>query len=232
MTTITQLVDRIQLLLNDSAASIWAQTDIEEWAIDGIRDYSIHFPRTVTASYATEVISGEQSWTLEGDFLAALLVEFPVGDDPPTYLKRLARSHPDFWLSDDYYDIELAGSDPSRPATIYISATPTAGQELSITYHAYHIPAANAVPPSSAAISVPSIHEHIIEAYAIWQAHVERLNTEIQSPDTTIRLIQQYKLAVQATENSYRAALRAAINARSAGGWTGPWTVDNNDRIY
>ena len=108
----------------------------------------------------------------------------------------------------------------------------TAGEELELTYSAYHIPVANISPPSAAPITVAIYHEHIIEQYAVWQAHVERLATEVQSPDTTIRLIQQYKLAVQATEASYRASLREAMAAQSAGGWTGPWRVDGNDRIY
>lgn len=230
MTTITQLVDDVQLLLNDTAASIWAQTDIESWAIDGIRAYSVHFPRTVTASYTPT--AADQAWTLAADFIAPLLVEFPTGQTPPQYLNRLARTHPDFWLSDGWYDVEYSRGDATSMSTLYISASPDGAQQLDITYSAYHIPCNPTVPPMLGAISVPSYHEHIIKAYAVWQAHLERLNTEIQAPDTTIRLIQQYKLAVQATESSYRAALRAAITAHSEGGWTGPWRVDGADRIY
>ncbi|HSJ55515.1 MAG TPA: hypothetical protein VLC52_17370, partial [Anaerolineae bacterium] len=117
-------------------------------------------------------------------------------------------------------------------STLYLSHSPAGTEQCSVTYSAFHIPIVNSVPAPSAAITVAAYHEHIIEQYAVWQAHVQRLATEVQSPDTTIRLIQQYKLAVQATEASYRASLRQAIAARSAGGWTGPWRVDGHDRIY
>jgi hypothetical protein len=230
MTTLTQLVDRVQLLLNDSAGSIWAQTDVEEWVIDGIRDYSIHFPRE-QADLIT-LAAGVRYYELEGDCLGVILVEYPYGEDPPEYLTRLARAHPDFWLRDTYYDIELMNADALSKPLIWLSASPTAGQKAHVTYQAYHYPSVNTIPPPIAAISVPAYHEHIVEQYAVWMAHVERLNTEIQSPDTTIRLIQQYKLAVQATENVYRSSLRTALKAVSAGGWTGPWRVDGHDRIY
>jgi len=230
LTTITQLVDRIQLILNDTAAAVWAQTDVEEWVIDGIREYSIHFPRTRTTTFELE--AAVQSFDLPEDFIAALQVEYPTGETPPQYLQRLARAHPQFWLSDNYYDVEPANANPASASVFYMSASPVAGQELELTYSAYHIPVSNTVPPSIAPITVATYHEHIIEQYAVWQAHVERLATEVQSPDTTIRLIQQYKLAVQATEASYRTSLRQAMAAQSAGGWTGPWRVDANDRIY
>lgn len=230
MTTLTQLVDRIQLLLNDTGAGIWAQTDVEEWAIAGIRDYSIHFPR-VTSKIIT-CATGTRRYDLNGDCLGVILVEYPSGNTPPDYLTHLARTHPDFWLYDTYYDVELYNADPLTPPSIYLSASPTTGETAIVLYNAYHIPAANTVPPPIAPISVPAHHEHLIEHYVVWQAHVERLNTEVQAPDTTIRLIQQYKLACQATEAAYRSSLRAAQKALSAGGWTGPWKVDGHDRIY
>jgi hypothetical protein len=230
VTTLTQLVDRIQLQLNDAGASIWAQTDIEEWAIAGIRDYSIHFPR-VNADIIT-CATGTQRYDLEGDCLGIILVEYPRDEDPPAYLTRLPRTHPDFWLHDTYYDVELYNTEPNTPPSLWISASPTLGEYIHVYYNAYHYPSANTVPPPIAAISVPAHHEHLIEHYVVWQAHVERLNTEIQAPDTTIRLIQQYKLACQSTEAAYRSSLRAAQRSLSAGGWTGPWRVDGHDRIY
>jgi hypothetical protein len=230
MTTLTQLVDRVQLLLNDTAATIWAQTDLEEWVVDGIRAYSIHFPRTAITTWVCT--ANDHTYNLPADFLAVLNIEHPTSEDPPQYLTRLARTHPSFWLYDTYYDVETLQSDPTRVATLYISDTPAGTETTTLTYAAYHSPAVNTVPPPTAAITVPAYHEHIIEQYAIWQANLERLNTEIQAPDTTIRLIQQYKLAVQATESSYRASLRAALSAMTGGGWTGPWQVDGHDRIY
>lgn len=230
MPTLSQLADRVQLLLNDTEGTVWSQLSIEQWIVDGVREYSIHFPRTCYLSGLTA--DGLQEIELPEDFIAMLQVEFPRTDDPPhRYLKRLARTHPDFWQRDYYYDVEPTNASPEATSTLYLSAVPT-GQSIGLTYSAFHIPTYADGEPSLMQASVPHQHEHIIEQFAVWQAHVQRLATEVQDPDLTIRLMQQYKLAVQTTEASYRASLREAMKARAASGWTGPWKADIHDRIY
>lgn len=231
MPTIAQLADRVQLLLNDTEGTVWSQLSIEQWLVDGIREYSIHFPRTQYTSGTTA--AGTQEMELPEDFIAMLQVEFPRTDDPPhSYLQRLARTHPDFWQRDCYYDVEPTNASPESLSTLYLSAVPTGAESIGLTYAAFHIPTYADGEPSLLQVSVPHQHEHIIEQFAVWQAHVQRLATEVQNPDLTIRLMQQYKLAVQATEASYRTSLREAMKARAASGWTGPWKADVHDRIY
>ncbi|NLF10199.1 MAG: hypothetical protein GX597_00250 [Anaerolineaceae bacterium] len=230
MPTLATLADRVQVLLNDPDATIWSQLAIEQWLVDGLREYSIHFPRTRYISALTQ--AGLQKIELPEDFIAVLEVEFPRTDDPPhRYLQRLARTHPDFWQRDCYYDVEASNANPGSLSTLYLSAVPN-GESLGITYAAYHVPMEADGEPSTLQVTVANQHEHIIEQYAVWQAHVHRLATEVQNPDLTIRLMQQYKLAVQATETSYRTSLREAMKARASSGWTGPWKSDVHDRIY
>jgi len=230
MTTITQLRLRVLNLLNDPSGTTWGALPIEQWLVDGIREYSIHFPRTVRQSFLT--VAGVHEIEMGEDFQAMFQVEFPRTDDPPhRYLQRLERTHPDFWKRDCYYDVEPANAEPQIPAILYLSALPK-GESIGITYAACHLPMFADAEPTLLDITVAHQHEQIIELYAVWQAHVHRLATEVQDPDLTIRLMQQYKLAVQATEASYRASLRDAMKARAASGWTGPWRADVHDRIY
>lgn len=230
MPTIDELADRVQVLLNDTGAAIWDHLAIQQWLVDGLREYSIHFPRTRYMSALT--VPGEQKLDMPEDFIAALEVEYPRTDAPPhRYLQRLARSHPDFWQRDCYYDVEPSNANPDSSSTLYLSAVPK-GESLGLTYTAFHQPMYADGLPTILKVTAASQHEHIIEQYAVWQAHVHRLATEVQNPDLTIRLMQQYKLAVQATEASYRTSLRDAMKARAASGWTGPWKADVHDRIY
>lgn len=233
MTTLYQLIGRVQHLLNDDSAATWSEHDLEEWLLAGIRDYSIYFPRLVTDSFANT--AGLQVEDLPEDFISAVLVEHPTDQDPPQYLTRLARTHPDFWLYDTFYDIEPGRADGTRPGQLYLSRVPDGTESTSLKYYAYHLPSfsLHPLPPDSVtAITIPTNHQHIVEQYAVWMAHVERLNTEIQSPDTTIRLVQQYRQAAQAMEATYRASLQRAMSAHSEGGITGPWRLDIHDRIY
>jgi hypothetical protein len=230
MTTINKLADRVQLLLNDPEGTTWSQLAIEQWLVDGMREFSNHFPRTQFLSCLTN--EGLQVIELPEDFIAMLQVEYPRTDEPPhRYLQRLDRTHPDFWKRDCHYDIEPSNAEPQLPAMLYLSAMPQ-GESIGLIYTAYHLPMYADGEPTIGHITVAHYHEHIIEQYAVWQAHVQRLATEVQNPDLTIRLMQQYKLAVQATEASYRASLRDALKARAASGWTGPWKADAHDRIY
>ena len=109
-----------------------------------------------------------------------------------------------------------------------ISASPSTGEQIYVHYSRLY----DTDLVSADQITIPPEHEPIILAFVIWRAHQERLATEAQNPDTTIRMLQQMKLAVQSTEFTYRQMLRRAKAANALGGPTGPWEVDGYDRIY
>jgi len=103
MTTLAALADRIQTQLNDTSAVTWKQEAIEAFCLEAIRDYSTYFRRH--AHEALEVTTaGQQEFELPDDFRDMILVEFPVSEDPPRYLKRRSRTHPNFWQQAGYYD--------------------------------------------------------------------------------------------------------------------------------
>jgi hypothetical protein len=231
MTTMATLLAEARLAISDYGtvpADAWSDDTIYQWICHAIQDYSIHFPRIATDTL--DCSTGDHSYELADDCISVISVEYPSGEDPPQYLSRLSRKHPNFWLYDTYYDLENKYQNTAYLNYIYISAEATTGEHIIVTYNSYHTPVVYTA--SNVVTSVPPYHEHILLHYVAWQAALERLSDEIQSPDTTIRLIQQYKLALQATEQMYRNSLRTAVQAVSDGGWTGPWRADGYDRIY
>jgi hypothetical protein len=189
----------------------------------------------MTAFETITTVATQRNYDLPASFRGVISVSYPyasiaLGNEPP-YLTRLSRRDPRFWSSDDFYDVEEF-ADASDPAQIWISASPADDEYIRVHYSALYPITAADLPSGLFALALPTEHEPIIMAFVTWRAHQERLATEAQNPDTTIRMLQQMKLAVQATEFSYRQSLRRAIAAQAAGGPTGPWEADDYDRIY
>ena len=224
-TTLAEMADRAQLVLNDTAAGTWSQTIVEEWCLDALREYNQHFFRS--AQHFIDCVAGQHYYELNADFRGVIYVSYPWDLDDPVYLKRLSRQHPDFWLSDDYYDIQESYDVYDAPL-IWISASPSAGEQIYVHYASLYDIELTSIDN----FEIPPEHDPIIIAFVVWRAHQERLATEAQNPDTTIRMLQQMKLAVQSTEFTYRQLLRRAKAARAVGGPTGPWEVDGYDRVY
>jgi hypothetical protein len=224
-TTLTEMADRAQVALNDTAAGTWPQATVEEWCLDALREYNQHFFKS--AQDFIDCVADQHNYDLNADFRGVIYVSYPWDITDPVYLKRMSRQHPSFWLSDDYCDIHESYN-PNTAAQIWISASPAAGEQIYVHYAATYDTDLTGIDN----FEIPPEHDPIILAFVIWRAHQERLATEAQNPDTTIRMLQQMKLAVQSTEFTYRQLLRRAEAARADGGPTGPWEVDGYDRIY
>jgi hypothetical protein len=228
MTSLSDLEDRCQVAVNDALGTTWPGTSISAMLKDAIRDYSMHFPRSLSATVTTA--AGQHQYNIARLARAIVSVEYPTGEDPPEYLLRMDRRNPAFWDDDCYYDVELTGDDNTgNPGSIWISAEAGTGETITYWYNTPHDPNPGLVLDN---LTVPLEHEPILIAYVVWQASIDRLATEEQNPDTTIRMLQQFKLTVQATENTYNAAIKAAKSTRSDGGYTGPWKSDLHDPIY
>jgi hypothetical protein len=231
MTTLTQLADRAQLQLNDTAAGTWPQTTVEQWCIDAIGDYSQSFPRTREIAVVISGASPGYAFDMTPDTIDVILVEHPTGEDPPEYLKRRARTHPNFYGQPGYYDVELTHDSQEYPQ-IYLSEEPADGETITMTVKCHH----DVTLQGGDDITVPVEHESILILYVLWQAFKERLATEQQDPDTTLQgavtLLQQLVKGAQQAEAEYRRALDRAKEARSESAITGPWTADAHDRIY
>ena len=226
MTTLAALADRAQNALNDAAVATWPQATVEQWCRDAIADYGTHFTRY--NDQTINCVTDTHYYALQSLQRGIISVEYPYGQDPPQYLKRRPVTHPHFWDQDGYYDIEDY-QDHQETDYLWISDNPTTGEQIHVIYRAMYNSSALA---AAHTIEVPEEHEPLLLLFVVWRAHTERMSTETQHPDTTIRMLQQMKLAVQAAEYGYHLALREAKNTQASGGWVPPWDVDHHDRIY
>lgn len=226
MTTLAQIADRAQEILDDTAAATWSQAEIENWCLDAIRDYSKYFPRiqenTVT------IVAGTQKYDLDGLFKAMVQVEYPDAEDPPEYLTRKDHTEPGFWDYEGFYDIVDWG-DETNPPEIWISENPSAGGTLRYwmqTEHDYKM-------GSTGSITVPVRHEPILIQYVIWQAWKELTSTEMQAPTSNSSLLmgQLQQNESGAASKYYRMINQARdVNADEAG--FAIWTMDKYETIY
>jgi hypothetical protein len=226
VTTLTELTDRAQNAINDAAAGTWSQAVIQQWCRDAVADYSTHFLRF--EEQTINCVTDQHYYALANAQRGIISVEYPYGEDPPRYLARRPVTHPKFWDQDGYYDVEDY-QDHTDTDMLWISDNPTTGEQIKVIHSAMYHSIALA---SSHTIEVPPEHEPLLLLFVVWRAHTERMSTEAQNPDTTIRMLQQMKLAVQAAEYGYHQALRDAKQAQAVGGWVPPWQVDDHDRIY
>jgi hypothetical protein len=229
-TTLAQLADRAQLTLSDSGAGTWPQATVESWVLDAIRDYSQQFPKTEDMAINSGGSAPDSySWDLTADTLGIILVEYPIDQDPPVYLKRRARTHPQFFGHQGYYDIEYSHQQESTPV-LWVSQYPTTNIRVTaLTHHDTDL-------GSSDNVTVPEYHHNLIILYVLWQAFKERLSSEEQDPDTSlagnVTFLQQLVKGAKQAEEEYRRALQRAEQARSQSDITGPWKVDKHDPIY
>jgi hypothetical protein len=230
-TTLAELADRAQLTLNDAAAGTWPQATVESWCIDAIRDYTQTFPRTYRSAITISGASPGHEFDLTTDLIAVILVEYPGDEDPPAYLKRRSRTHPQFYGRKGYYDVQHS-HDMTTVPTLYLSEEPGDGEKIYITMKAHH----DTSLVSGDDITVPDHHEGLLILFVLWQAFKERLSTEEQDPDTTlaghVTLLQQLVKGATQAEKEYKDALKRAKANVAEGGFSGPWTADDHDRIY
>ena len=160
-----------------------------------------------------------------------LLVEYPGDEDPPVYLKYRSRSHPRFYGYEGYYDVRPSGDMTDSPV-LYLSEEPSDGEKIYWTAKCHH----DTTLVSGDDITVPEHHEGLLLLFVLWQAFKERLATEEQDPDTTlaghVTLLQQLVKGASQAESEYKAALNRAKANVAEGGYSGPWEVDDFDRIY
>ncbi len=223
--SLADLADMAQNAIADAAAGTWPQATVEQWCLDAIREYSVRFPRTCTSTI--DCTAADHTYDLPNDFLDVISVEYPAGQDPPVYLKRLSRRNPAFWGRAGFYDVEHTGQG-NVEATLFISDEVTTGQDIAVTYTAPH----DLTIEDTGTVTVPPQHYHILILFVVWKAQVERLMNQVASPDSTMGILNSLQNAAKKAEFAYTYALEALEEHISPGGWTGPWLVDVYDPIY
>ncbi len=225
MSTMAEMVDRAENALDDAANAYWSAALIEEWLSEAIRDYSIHFPRYATITITAAFAADDHTFTLPSDFLDAVQVEYPAGNDPKDFLTRLSEMHPDFYSSDEFYDIRPWDQD-TQP--LLVIADTITSDSVTIRYTARH----DDTVTGAEDLTIPYHHEHILILFVLWKAHQHRIAKELQGPDTTIQLMNQFKAAAWEAREAYYQSIRETEKRQLSSGYTGPWEADGHDRIY
>jgi hypothetical protein len=225
MTTRSDLRNLCRRRLGDTASPYhWSDLQINQWINDAIAEYSIHFPRqlktTLTCSAAVT------AYDLPAGFLAPTSVEYPVGEDPPRYLYRLAITEPNFWAQLDCYDI-LLPEDQSDLPQILLSAEPAAGEQITIHYLAEH----PSLDDDADITTVPDRRLELIVLFVRWAAYQELASSESADPDPTNLAMGTLELNAYRARREYRKLLAdwKAAGSKSA---RAVWRMDKHDRIY
>lgn len=231
MTSTSTLKDRILNKLNDAGNATWSDAVIYEWIDSGIRDYTIHLPR-VLDGFKNPGGTAFTQFSLGEEMQAIISVWHNYnGLTELRYLDRVPRDDPRFINGEGYYYDILIRHDMAEASQCYLSFEVPAGvdQNIKFQYQGWH----DFYSGNPKELTIPWIHEGIIEQYVIWQAFLERTATESQNPDSSTLLLAQHATNADKAERAYRRMIADAKQMRQA---TNPapakWTMDKYDRSY
>jgi hypothetical protein len=208
MTTLQSLINSCESHLGDDANAVWAAADIEQWCRDGMADYSLHFPRTLSQ---TINCADSYEYDLSSGFLEIISVEYPDGQDPPNFLGWKDRLDDNFYGSDGYYDVIHKGS--SAASTLVTSKNYGAnGNDIVVLYLSTHDSSIAAL----TSLTVPDEHLHLVRNYVLWQAAVQlKIKEEADPTSNSSLLMSQYAINVDRARRAYVDALAKAVYATS-----------------
>lgn len=203
----------------------FSDEQINQWINDAIADYSMHFPLTKTQTISCT--ANIRNYDLATDFIFALKVEFPVGEDPPQYLYFREKTHPEFWQVNGYYFEEKEIGDNDLDI-IYISQKPTAAQSIKVTYHSRHAFLDN---DDTDEVTVPEEHLELMILFVRWASYQELAATESASPDPTTTMSSSLELNANWAEIAYHKMLSTDKESASTSAII-QWEMDRYKQIY
>ncbi len=226
MISFSKLLDDCLIALGDSDGSTWNRTTvIKPWAVQAILEFPVLRPQHQDVTY----ISATYSQDITSDFRELISVEYPLNQNPPEYLVRMNRLDPEFYGTDDHYDVDRNFED-NTGWILYTSRKMQVGDTLKINYLSNH--KSDNTDDVSSYISVPDEYENILIANVVMRAYRERLGVYMQDPTTYINIIQQMVHMVEAAEASYK-FLAERAQTRFAESRRLPHVgADKFDRVY
>lgn len=205
----------------------WSDDQVNQWINDSIAAYSIHFPRTLSATVACA--DDDREYNLQAGIMQMLSVEYPDGEDPPVYLYRRELTHPNFWQEDGYYYFQSATQDTSI-GVLYISEKPSTGEDIVVRFTAEHDYLDD---DDTDLLTVMERHLDLIILYVRMAAYQELATMESASPDPTTLMSGTLELNAFRASREYRIALAAFLKKDAPDdSATAQWKMDSNDRIY
>ena len=209
MTTLAGLRGIVRERLADETQ--WPDDTLDQWIEDAIADYSVYFPRRLTAIIECVTDQVEYSLSALTDPQAVISVEYPDGEDPMSFLVwRPREGVKDFW-GGDYYDVWGI----HKPETLILGSKPATGEDIVVGYTADHLyPTAD-----DNVLTVLNRHLEGLVLFVWWKAAQELLAAEAQDPQTTTLLLTQFDMLVYRAGREYRAWRNYVMSERNQRRW-------------
>lgn len=201
----------------------WSDQQINQWINDAIADYSNYFPRRQVTAITT--LAADRVYDLPEGCRSVILVEFPTGDDPPSYLTRRPSDDHSFYYG-EYYDV-LYHNQAGYPPELILGQEPESGAEITVTYDGVHA----WLDDDYDTCTLIDEHLEAIMLYVRWAAFQELASTESADPDPESMAVSILELNAYRAERAYRNTIRDYLAMSSQSG-IARWTMDQYDRIY
>lgn len=226
MTTLSQLESRCRNALGDTVSPYkFSSLQLDEWINDAIRELTLHFPRRL--SLALSCTAGDRTYNLPSALRSLLSVEYPAGQAPPRYLKRLPYTDQGFWEAAGCYDLVLPqDASAGNPPQLWISDRPKAGESILAWYEAEH----NLLSAPSDETDFLERHLHLLPLYVRWRAWQALSTQDGADPNVLDPLFSNMEAAAARAEASFRRALEQARRAEG-GSAVVRWRMDG-ERTY
>lgn len=211
MTTLATLIEQLRNLIGDTSATPHFSTNqLSGYLNQALAEISTYFPRRL--SYTLSAIPGEHEYALETSVRAVLACEYPAGQHPPRFLRRLDCSQDDFWQRSDAYDLILPRDASSlNPPRLVVSASVRAGESLTVHVLANH----NPLSAPNDETTLPERYHHLLLLAARLRVWQELASKEGMDPNPMQVWTMSMEINVVRAERQYRNALKAALAAES-----------------
>jgi len=225
--TFTQLITDCMVAAGDEEAVTWARPTIaRQWVIEAILQFPILRPMLDDHVNGASIV---YSFSMPADFRELISVEYPISQQPPTYLVRKNHLDPDFYSSAGYYDIDYDFS-TGNGFLCYVSGGVAALAHVKTQYLAMHDTSMD--DNDADLITIPDQFENIIIAYFIARAWRERLGYVMRDPTAHSSVISQMTEMVHKSELNYKDLVLAAERHISESKVSSGNKVDKFDRVY
>jgi hypothetical protein len=226
MLTFGQLLDRIEYALGDVANATWDRANtLWGWAIEGIRELPFLVPIDTDIKPDT---GKSHEFTLPEAAVSVISAEYPIGNDPPTYLIRKSHLEPDFFTSDRYYDVDRHFRE-EEGLRLWTSASVDSDDSVRVELLCRH----NTVYSVEATeTDIPDEHINLVVLYVVWTAWQERLSKQLQNPTAYNQVIGQIQKAVELARQNYLSEVERALQEQNNSRYIQGWKIDQWDRIY
>ncbi len=174
------LADVCQMAMADAGGAVWAQETVEEWVLEGIRDFESRF--LATKDVLIDVGPGlPRELQLDADVVSIIQVEYPYGEDPPSFLTRFSRFDPRFWEGTGYYDVRISERRGEGPV-LFLSDDLVTDEIIKCTCRCLYWDFADFGEPwYSEGVLIPDRYLSIIVDYVVWRALQERVLNQAQA---------------------------------------------------